>query len=635
MTSETELTAAEPSQPDTPDSRDVPNPRDTPEAPDHKDPAEDLAASDPIRRDNRLAAHFERLVRRDIFGVNAAVLLFVLAPLAFGYYARLHWSAYSFPPDSRYYVTMTLRDLGWSDAHALTKQWTNSGTIAESWYFAHSDPTWLMVQSRMLYPFFAAPFVLVFGVGEGMPIASMVAFAVMLWAVARLVQRLYGPTAALAAGAVLGACGFMMNLAEAVTDPVAIAVLALILLNLPLGRRARAHNLVLLALLSVLLELSRQVMPTAAVMAFFAWTWATVFPGRGRSRRWRNDWLWPSVIVAGTTGFVHLLEGQLSGRGAGSQMSQVGSDPTQVAWTITRYDVLSTVQGDRALSVLLAGALLFALIRFTDIVSGLLLGAIAGTYLIMIAGGEPSHMRYESIMFPVAGLAVGALFHHLAPASLRGGVVGDGALRSDRLPVVDTWWQRGPRRIPALSASAVVGLAFLVGWSATHGSESMAGAVPTAPAAAAALAGDPHAELPDHTIAAEAVLSAEFTEAEKMVKGAGSAFLLYADWRHPMRFRPLAPDQPGWAHRDADGTAVLYPGDLDNSDWTALARAFTYNGTLDPATVKVLSRQTSAYGQDVTFTVSAGGTVHRGHATVVYPIRSVMPGIVTEMVFDS
>jgi hypothetical protein len=648
MTSETELAAAaEPPLPDVPDvpdprdmpdARDVPETREAPEAPDPSDPdapEPDLAASDPIRRDNRFTARFDRLVRRDVFGVNAAVLLFLLAPLAFGYYARLHWSAHSFPPDSRYYVTMTLRDLGWSDAHALTKQWTDGGNIAESWYFAHSDPTWLMVQSRMLYPFFAAPFVLVFGLGEGMPIASMVAFAVMLWAVARLVQRLYGPTAALAAGAVLGACGFMMSLAEAVTDPVAIAVLALILLNLPLGRRARAHNLVLLALLSVLLELSRQVMPTAAGMAFFAWTWATVFPGGGRPRRWRNDWLWPSAIVAGTTVFVHLLEGQLSGRGAGSQVSQVSSDPTRVAWTITHYDALTTVQGDRALSVLLAGALLFVLIRFTDVVSGLLLGATAGTYVIMIAGLEPSDMRYESIMFPVAGLTVGALFHHLAPASLRGGVVGDGTLRSDRLPAVDTWWQRGPRRIPALGASAVVGLAFLVGWSATHGSQSMAGAVPTSPAAAAALAGDPHAELPDHTIAAEAVLSAEFTEAEKMVKGAGSAFLLYADWRHPMRFRPLSPNQPGWAHRDADGTAVLYPGDLDDSDWTALARAFTYNGALDPATVKVVSRTTSAYGQDVTFTVSVGTAVHRGHATVVYPIRSVMPGIVTEMVFDS
>ncbi|WP_194908847.1 hypothetical protein [Catenulispora rubra] len=632
--SETELTAA-PELPDAPELRDAHDTRDASETPDHKSPDQDLAASDPIRRGNRLTAHFDRLVRRDIFGVNAAVLLFLLAPLAFGYYARLHWLAHSFPPDSRYYVTMTLRDLGWSDAHALTKQWTDAGNIAESWYFAHSDPTWLMVQSRMLYPFFAAPFVLVFGLGEGMPIASMVAFAVMLWAVARLVQRLYGPTAALAAGAVLGACGFMMNLAEAVTDPVAIAVLALILLNLPLGRRARAHNLVLLALLSVLLELSRQVMPTAAAMAFFAWAWATVFPGRGRYRRWRNDWLWPSAIVAGTTVFVHLLEGQLAGRGAGSQMSQVTSDPTHIAWTITRYDALSTVHEDRALSVLLVGALLFAVIRFTDVVSGLLFGAIAGTYVIMIAGLEPSDMRYESIMFPVAGLAVGALFHHLAPASLRGGVVGDGTLRSDRLPAVDTWWQRGPRRIPALGASAVVGLAFLVGWSATHGSQSMAGAVPTAPAAAAALAGDPHAELPDHAIAAEAVLSSEFTEAEKMVKGAGSGFLLYADWRHPMRYRPLSPSQPGWAHRGADGTAVLYPGDLDDSDWTALSRGFTFNGTLDPATVKVITRQTSAYGQDVTFTVSAGGTVHRGHATVVYPIRSVMPGIVTEMVFDS
>lgn len=603
--------------------------------PDRSRAEEDLAASDPVGAGNRLTARLDGLIRRDIFGVNTAVLLIVLAPIAFGYYARLRWSAYSFPPDSRYYVTMALRDLGWSDAHALSKQFANAGYVAEPWYFAHSDPTWLMVQSRMLYPFFAAPFVAVFGVHAGMPLASMAAFVVMLWAVARLVQRLYGPAAALAAGCVLGACGFMMNLAEAVTDPVSFAVLALILLNLPLGRRARAHNLILLALLSVLLDLSRQVMPTAAAMACFAYAWATVFPGRGRPRRLRNDWLWPSAIVAGTTLAVHLLEAKLSGRGAGSQVSQVTSDPTQVAWTITRYDVASAVQGDKALAALIACALLFVLIRFTDIVSGLTLGALAGTYVILIAGGEPSHLRYESILFPVAGLAVGALFHRLAPAALRGGAVGDGALRSDRLPPLDTWWQQGRRRIPALGASCVVGLAFLLGWSGTHGSRSMAGAVPTAPAAAAALAGTPDARLPARVVPAEATLSEAFTQAENLVQGKGSVFLVYADWRHPTRFRPLAAGEPGWNHRDADGTTVMYPGDLAPSDWPGLARAFTYNGTLDPSTVKVTSRVTSAYGEDVTFTVSVGKTVHRGHATVLYPLRAQLPGIVTEMVFDA
>lgn len=606
-----------------------------PAVPDQGEAGDDLAAFDPPRAGNRFSTRVDRFVRRDVFGVNAAVLLFVLAPLAFGFYARLHWSAYSFPPDSRYYVVMALRDLGWSDAHALAKQFANSGTVAEPWYFAHTDPAWLMVQSRMLYPFFAAPFVAVFGVAEGMPIAAMVAFAVMLWAVTRLVQRLYGPTAALAAGGVLGMCGFLMTLAEAVTDSVAIAVLALILLNLPLGRRARAHNLIALALLSVLLELSRQVMPTAAVMAFFAWVWATAFPGRGRSRRLRNDWLWPSMIVAGTTVFVHLLEAKISGRGAGSQVSQVTSDPFQVAWTITRYDVLSTLQGDKALSVLLAGALLFVVLRFTDIVSGLLLGALGGTYVIMIAGVDPSHMRYEAIMFPVAGLAVGALFHHLAPASLRGGVVGEGTLRSDRLAPVDTWWQRGSRRVPALGAFSVVGLAVLVGWSATHGSESMVDTVPTAPAAAAALAGTSHATHPAHIISAEETLSEEFTQAENMLQGKTSVFLIYADWRHPMRFRPLASGQPGWNHRGPDGTVVIYPGDLAPSDWTGLAKAFTYNGTLDAGTVKVTSRTTSAYGEDVSFTVMAGQTPHHGHATVLYPVRAALPGFVTEMVFDS
>jgi hypothetical protein len=376
-------------------------------------------------------------------------------------------------------------------------------------------------------------------------------------------------------------------------------------------------------------------MPAAAGLAFFAWAWATLFPGRGRPRRLRNDWLWPSAIVVGTTVFVHLLETRISGRGTGSQVSLISGDPTGVAWNITHDDVLSTVHGDRALAALLVCAMLFVLIRFTDVVAGLFLGAVAGTYLIVIAGVSSSNMRYEAIMFPVAGLAIGALFHHLAPAALRGGVVGDGTLRSDRLPVVDTWWQRDRRRVPALGAVGVVGLAFLVGWSATHGSRSMAGAVPTAPSAAAALAGDPNAALPAHVVPAETILSGAFTQANKAVQGASNYFVVYADWRHPFRFRPMATDQPGWYHRDADGTVVIYPGDVSSWDWNKLARGFTYNGTVDPSTVKVISRTTSQYGEDVTFTVSDGKTVHQGHATVLYPIRAELFGIVTELVFDS
>ena len=47
------------------------------------------------------------------------------------------------------------------------------------------------------------------------------------------------------------------------------------------------------------------------------------------------------------------------------------------------------------------------------------------------------------------------------------------------------------------------------------------------------------------------------------------------------------------------------------------------------------SRTTSAYGEDVSFTVMAGKTLHHGHATVLYPVRAALPGFVTEMVFDS
>ena len=55
-----------------------------------------------------------------------------------------------------------------------------------------------------------------------------------------------------------------------------------------------------------------------------------------------------------------------------------------------------------------------------------------------------------------------------------------------------------------------------------------------------------------------------------------------------------------------------------------------------PDTVKIVSRQTSEYGEDVVFTVQdKAGAVHRGTATTLYPIWNAGdPGLITSLVFE-
>ena len=247
----------------------------------------------------RLGDYARGLARRDLLGVNTVVLALLLIPLGFGFYARLHWTAHLFAPDSRYYLTMAYRDMGDTVSKALSTQLKVSGYPADSWYFAHGDPVWLMVQPRMLYPLLSVPFIWLFGPRTGMLAVPMLAIVVTVVASARLTQRLYGPFAALAAAGLLAASSTLLGLMMGLTDPLAMALVALLLLNLPIGRRAQGHNLVWLGILSVLLCLTRQVLPVTAGLAAGAWLWAVLFPAGGGRRRVRNEWLAPAAIVVG------------------------------------------------------------------------------------------------------------------------------------------------------------------------------------------------------------------------------------------------------------------------------------------------------------------------------------------------
>lgn len=585
--------------------------------------------------------------RRGIFGIDTAVALLLIIPLGIGLAAHMRWGSL-YPPDSRYYVTMTLRDMGMSPADALTGQLKVTGWPAESWYFSSADPVWRMVQPRMLYPLLSVPFVWMFGPAVGMAVVPALSMAVAVLAAARLVQRLYGPFAALASAGLFAATGVATWLTMAITDALAIALVALILLRLPLRRRTSARDLIWLALYSALLCMTRQVTPMIAGLACGGWLWASLFPVAGRPRSPRNDWLAPAVVVAGVSFAGQAVFSWLYSYDATQQFLYASNEPTlyrallklpSTAWSLARAEVVNMLQNDRYLLFLMAAALVCVVLRFRDVGTGLFLGGLAGCAALAIANGVPSGMRYESVLAPVAVLVVGALAHDLGPIGLRG----DGS-ENPAASVVprprDHTASAGVRgRVPqgfGLAAASVAAVVAAVGWSATHGSRSVVGVVRTSPAAAAALAGSGHQVVPVNREPADLILKDGLSQAEIMAAHGGNWLYMVVDWRHPIRYRPLGSADPGWISRAPDGTATVRFGDFTLPQQIRFGSALSLHDSVAPQTLAVLTRRTSRFGEDVTFRVAdRQGHEHTGQATVLYPLRAQVTGLITQLVFAS
>jgi len=107
----------------------------------------------------------------------------------------------------------------------------------------------------------------------------------------------------------------------------------------------------------------------------------------------------------------------------------------------------------------------------------------------------------------------------------------------------------------------------------------------------------------------------------------------YLDWRHPVRYTPAGPGDPGWDRRAPDGSAVIRFGDYIELAPARVAAGLSVSGTLVPQSLRVSARAVAAAGEDVSFTVSdRSGRVRRGQATVLYPTRTA-PGIITRLVY--
>ncbi|ACU69362.1 hypothetical protein Caci_0410 [Catenulispora acidiphila DSM 44928] len=624
------------------------------------DAAESVGELKPSRRSRRSAPDFaSSLLRRDVFGVRLGVLLLILPVILAGLGMQLtSRQGWNHPPDSRYYVAMMARDVGYSWSHSIHAELrVQPDNHLSPWYFADNDPTWQMVRTRLLYPVLSVPFIWMWGLSGGSMAVPVLGTVLFLWATARLLQRLYGP-----AIAVIVAGGFSLTVPVngftwAGTDTLALGLAAVLVLNLPIERRIGKANLVWIGAASIFIALTRQVGVLAPAMAGAGWLWLLV-----RERQWRNRWLGSLIVTAATTFLFQVLSMTLA---PANTAGVIGHGETSY-WGIFRefvhYLRIVTEEActymwhnDRMLYALFIAAGISVLARFKSDATAVFVGAVGATYVITAGVGFSGFMRYEMVMFPAAAVAAGqlvqlALGDHVrqpvgAVAELEPAPTRTRTWFSDRFAALALTkpgrflglnLQRQDRWKPQLLFNSLV-LAIVIGVS-LDGSWSSTVNAPASPSYAAAQGGSGYAVPPLAKPSADQTLRIMFAQAIGIAHG--SAQLQGAlDWTHAMQYRPMAPDQPGWPNRAKDGTAVVNPNsmgmDIDMSE--AYGRGLSLNSTVKPDSVKILSRQVSEYGEDVVFTVEdTSGKVHQGTATTLYPIwHKNDPATVTALVFDA
>lgn len=567
------------------------------------------------------------LWRHDLLGVRLGVLAVVLPAVLLTMASTLSTrGTWLHPPDSRYYLTMTSRDMGHGVTDAITRTRAVTGWRLAPWYFAGNEPTWQLVKTRGLYPVLSVLFVWPAGLKNGTLYVPCLAVAAFCWVTARVTQRLYGPAVAALVTGAFGITTTVTQLVWATTDALALALSAVAVANLPIERRIARANLVWLAAAGVALALTRQVGVLVPGMAVAGWVWALV-----RDRTWRNRWLGAAVVTIVVTAGMQLLLGMVAHvdtqgvvtRGQ-TTLSGVVQQLLRNLRTITTGDLYYMWTEDRVLYALLAAAVLIAVLRITKDLAAVFLGALSASCVLTAAVGYSAGMRYEVIMFPAAAVAAGGFvawaLDQMGSPFL---IVREPEPQADLSHSL--WIPQAVGCLAVLSACVVV---------TAFGSWRSTVAAPASPSYAAAQGGQPYAVQPLAHPGAEVTLKAALTEALAVAKSDTNLEGPF-DWVHDLRYRVSGPDDPNYARRSPDGTTITRVNAMSVSETKSFAEAITLRASVQPDTVRIEDRHTTPYGEDVTFSVrDNAGLRHTGTATTLYPIWSAAePGLLTALVY--
>jgi len=613
-----------------------------------------------------------RLLTYRVFGVSSGVLLLILPvfvlQLSLQIVSRGMWNH---PPDSRYYIPMMAKDMGhtWLDSVHTDRQVSNWHVAP--WFFASNDPTWQMVRSRVLYPVLSIPFVWLWGFSGGSLAIPVLGDILFLWAVAAVLQRLYGPAIAVIVAGAFSTVGPLYGYAWAGTDTLGMGLAAVIVALLPIDRRIGRSHLAWIGAASVYLALTRQVGVLVPAMAGAGWLWEWI-----RVRSWRNRWLGTLVVTAATTLVMQLFVMVFTSANASSAIGHGQTTTWGKIRTFIHYLKVVTQEActymwhqEHLLFGLLVAAGIGMLVRFKSDAAPVFLASALSVYLLTASVGYSTSMRYEMVMFPAAAVAAGSLLQlmlgqYLPAARGATEAVAEPEAEADSDEGAATATSPAPsrraqRRNPGLAGTAfgrfldldkpradrwklpvALNAAVLIVVAAVSlpGSWPSTPDAPPSPSFAAAQGGTPYAMKPLATPPAEATLYWAFNQAADVANGHGVPDGSF-DWVHATRYRPTSPVDPGWSTRAKDGTTIFQINSVGEDSQAAIGfgNAITLNRTVDKGTIKILSRQLSEYGQDVVFTVKdKAGAIHRGTATTLYPTwESNAPGEVTSLVFDS
>lgn len=392
----------------------------------------------------RLLATYRRR-RSDLLFWTIAFASFAITYVAYVKWFRLYY------PDSRYYLAMTYLFLG------------NSPEEARDLTIAYSAPRgieipgldllfgWGLVQPRVVLPALSTPFVGLFG-PSGLAVVPLLATALCLILMAVMIRRRFGTVPALTIVLLLNSSMFLVSFQTGMlTEGLSalFTVLALIAAWQWL-RRPGPWLLIAMGVATATSAFTRQATLIMAGAFVMAWLVDMIL-----HRRWRSAWLWPAVVVAGTTivcqGLQTLIfpsfsqaDQFVSQAGTGSVGEAILNAPTML-FEIMKADVLAMMRNDRALLILCCLAIGGMILFWRRTEAHLLFGAMLATIVYNVTNGTPTAFRYATpglvfwvlcaamVIAATAGwIRVSARERSLASVDADPGIDDDPALRSRR-----------------------------------------------------------------------------------------------------------------------------------------------------------------------------------------------------------
>ena len=319
-------------------------------------------------------------------------------------------------PDTRHYAVGTLEILGRSRAEAKAEAGAFLARRGVTEPIEVVDrPGARLFHPRILYPLLSAPFVALSGLGGMLvvPFAATLAFCGTLW---RLVARRAPPwTAAAAVALVANARSFSVYSIAALTDGLALALMAGVLLALPGEERPQgAPRLVFAAALAA--GFTREIGPYLILLAIAGLWWA-----RGRDEAVRAAWRRTVVALASAGLLTAVWTAALARLGLLSQIelatgktggAAIGALPSVVGGILA--DTGAALAKDWPLLVVFLAALVAVPRARRRIEACLAAAALAGAIGLLAVNPIFTKFRLQLTLVPFAAMLAARLFDRAA-----------------------------------------------------------------------------------------------------------------------------------------------------------------------------------------------------------------------------